>query len=46
MGKRVRRPAGIQGPYKVVDKRMKSDNKKQKMQDRKKGGQGKGRQKK
>ena len=40
MGKRAQRPAGIQGPYKVVDKRMKTDNRKQKMQDRKKGNKG------
>ena len=40
MGKRAHRPAGVQGPYKVVDKRMKTDNRKQKMQDRKKGNKG------
>ena len=40
MGKRAQRPAGVQGPYKVVDKRMKTDNRKQKMQDRKKGNKG------
>ena len=40
MGKRAHRPAGIQGPYKVVDRRMKTDNRKQKMQDRKKGNKG------
>ncbi|XP_076107166.1 pre-rRNA 2'-O-ribose RNA methyltransferase FTSJ3-like isoform X2 [Mytilus galloprovincialis] len=45
MGKRAARPSGHKGPYKVVDPRMKSDNKRQKAQDRKKGG-GKGRKKK
>lgn len=41
-GKSARPPPGHKGPYKVVDKRMKTDNRRQKMMDRKKGGKQRG----
>ncbi|XP_034252036.1 pre-rRNA 2'-O-ribose RNA methyltransferase FTSJ3 [Thrips palmi] len=39
--KQIRRPKGVEGPYKVVDPRMKKDNRKQKTAFKKQGSKGK-----
>jgi len=36
-GPRARRPAGVQGPYKMVDRRMKKDDKRRKATERRSG---------
>lgn len=40
-GKKVSRPAGVKGKFKVVDPRLKKDMRNQRMGDKKKGGKGK-----